>query len=113
MPTATTAGRRLGLPSMRADAIIFGSPTYMGTVAGSSEVRRRQRQTLDSPRRGRTKVFAGFSTMNGDKLLHPALPVHPGHAAGGIWVGTGLMPSIQAQRNDVNCIGSSLQRRDD
>jgi len=57
------------------------------------------------------KVFAGFTnsaTMNGDKLstLHYLFTL--AMQQGGIWVGTGMMPSNTkaAQRNDVNYVGS-------
>ena len=56
-------------------------------------------------------MFAGFTnsaTMNGDKLstLHYLFTLAMQH--GGVWVGTGMMPSNAkaAQRNDVNYVGS-------
>ena len=57
------------------------------------------------------KLFAGFTnsaTMNGDKLstLHYLFTLAMQH--GGLWVGTGMMPTNTkaAQRNDVNYVGS-------
>jgi multimeric flavodoxin WrbA len=57
------------------------------------------------------KVFGGFTnsaSMNGDKLstLHYLFTLAMQH--GGVWVGTGMLPSNKksAQRNDVNYLGS-------
>jgi multimeric flavodoxin WrbA len=65
-----------------------------------------------SSQQWKDKIFAGFTnsaTMNGDKLstLHYLFTLAMQH--GGIWVGTGLMPSNTkaAQRNDLNYVGSS------
>jgi NAD(P)H dehydrogenase (quinone) len=94
-----------------ADAIIMGSPTYMGSVSWQfKKVCRRLQQALVHPGL-EDKVFAGFTnsaTMNGDKLstLHYLFTL--AMQQGGIWVGTGLMPSNSkaAQRDDVNYVGS-------
>jgi multimeric flavodoxin WrbA len=57
------------------------------------------------------KVFGGFTnsaTMNGDKhsTIHYFITLSMQH--GGVWVGTGLMPSNAkaAKRDDVNYVGS-------
>jgi NAD(P)H dehydrogenase (quinone) len=94
-----------------ADAIIMGSPTYMGTVSWQFK---KFADTSSKPwysQQWKDKVFAGFTnsaTMNGDKLstLHYLFTLAMQHS--GIWVGSGLMPSNakSAQRNDVNYIGS-------
>jgi len=94
-----------------ADAIIFGSPTYMGTVTWQFK------KFLDASSKPwftqawKNKIAAGFTnsaTMNGDKLstLHYLFTLSMQHSM--IWVGTGLMPSNSkaAQRNDVNYVGS-------
>lgn len=96
----------------QADAIIMGSPTYMGTVSWQFK---KFADASSKPWFGqewKDKVFAGFTnsaTMNGDKLstLHYLFTLAMQHS--GIWVGTGLMPSNAkaAQRNDVNYVGSS------
>ncbi|MCX7742500.1 MAG: flavodoxin family protein, partial [Tepidimonas sp.] len=95
-----------------ADAIVMGSPTYMGSVSwqfkkfADASSKRWFAQTW------KDKLFAGFTnsaTMNGDKLstLHYLFTLAMQH--GGIWVGTGMLPSNTkaAQRNDVNYVGSS------
>jgi NAD(P)H dehydrogenase (quinone) len=94
-----------------ADAIVMGSPTYMGNVSWQfkkfADASSKRWFTQD----WKDKVFAGFTnsaSMNGDKLstLHYLFTLAMQHA--GIWVGTGLMPSNTkaAQRNDVNYVAS-------
>lgn len=94
-----------------ADAIIMGSPTYMGSVSWQFK---KFADATSKPWFGqqwKDKVFAGFTnsaSMNGDKLstLHYLFTLAMQHS--GIWVGTGLMPSNAkaAQRNDVNFLAS-------
>jgi len=95
-----------------ADAIIMGSPTYMGNVSWQFKKFADASSKPWSSQQWKDKVFAGFTnsaTMNGDKLstLHYLFTLAMQH--GGIWVGTGLMPSNTkaAQRNDLNYVGSS------
>ena len=94
-----------------ADAIIMGSPTYMGTVSWQFKKFADLSSKPWFTQQWKDKIFAGFTnsaSMNGDKLstLHYLFTLSMQH--GGIWVGTGLMPSSSkaAQRNDVNYVGS-------
>lgn len=94
-----------------ADAIILGSPTYMGSVSWQFKKFADASSKAWMAQKWRDKIFAGFTnsaTMNGDKLstLHYLFTLAMQHS--GIWVGTGLMPSNakSAQRNDVNYVGS-------
>ena len=94
-----------------ADAIIMGSPTYMGTVSWQFKKFADASSKAWFTQAWKNKVFAGFTnsaTMNGDKLstLHYLFTLSMQHS--GIWVGTGLMPSNSkaAQRNDINYVGS-------
>jgi multimeric flavodoxin WrbA len=94
-----------------ADAIIMGSPTYMGTVSWQFKKFADASSKPWFSQKWKDKVFAGFTnsaTMNGDKLstLHYLFTLAMQHS--GVWVGTGLMPSNAkaAQRNDVNYLGS-------
>jgi len=94
-----------------ADAIIFGSPTYMGTVSWQFKKFADASSKQWFGQTWKDKVFAGFTnsaTMNGDKLstLHYLFTLAMQHS--GIWVGTGTMPSNTkaAQRNDINFVGS-------
>lgn len=94
-----------------ADAIILGSPTYMGSVSWQFKKFADASSKAWMAQKWKDKIFAGFTnsaTMNGDKLstLHYLFTLAMQHS--GIWVGTGLMPSNakSAQRNDVNYVGS-------
>ena len=94
-----------------ADAIIMGSPTYMGSVSWQFKKFADASSKPWFSQAWKDKVFAGFTnsaTMNGDKLstLHYLFTL--AMQQGGIWVGTGLMPSNSkaAQRNDINYVGS-------
>ncbi len=94
-----------------ADAIIMGSPTYMGTVSWQFKKFADASSKAWFTQAWKDKVFAGFTnsaTMNGDKLstLHYLFTLAMQHS--GIWVGTGMMPSNAkaAQRNDLNYVGS-------
>jgi NAD(P)H dehydrogenase (quinone) len=94
-----------------ADAIIMGSPTYMGSVSWQFKKFADASSKPWFTQKWKDKLFAGFTnsaTMNGDKLstLHYLFTLAMQHS--GVWVGTGLMPanSKAAQRNDVNYVGS-------
>jgi multimeric flavodoxin WrbA len=94
-----------------ADAIIMGSPTYMGTVSWQFKKFADASSKPWFTQKWKDKLFAGFTnsaTMNGDKLstLHYLFTLAMQHS--GVWVGTGLMPSNSkaAQRNDINYVGS-------
>ena len=93
------------------DAIVFGSPTYMGSASWQfkkfADATSKPWFTQD----WRDKLFAGFTnsaTMNGDKhsTLQWMMTLAMQHS--GFWVGSGLMPSNRkaSQRNDVNYVGS-------
>ena len=95
-----------------ADAIIMGSPTYMGSVSWQFKKFADASSKPWFSQAWKDKIFAGFTnsaTMNGDKhsTLHYLITLAMQHS--GIWVGTGMMPSNTkaAQRNDVNYVGSS------
>ena len=94
-----------------ADAIIMGSPTYMGTVTWQFKKFADASSKAWFTQAWKDKVFAGFTnsaTMNGDKhsTLHYLFTLAMQQS--GIWVGTGMMPSNTkaAQRNDINYVGS-------
>ena len=95
-----------------ADAIVFGSPTYMGSVSWQFK---KFADASSKPWYGqqwKNKLAAGFTnsaSMNGDKLstLHYLFTLSQQH--GMLWIGTGMMPSNakSARRDDVNYMGSS------
>ncbi|MCH8620928.1 flavodoxin family protein [Undibacterium sp. TS12] len=94
-----------------ADAIVFGSPTYMGTVSWQFKKFADASSKPWYSQVWKDKIAAGFTnsaSMNGDKLstLHYLFTLSQQHSM--IWVGTGLMPanSKAAQRNDINYVAS-------
>ena len=94
-----------------AKTIVFGSPTYMGSVSWQFKKFADASSKPWFTQVWKDKLAAGFTnsaTLNGDKLstLHYLFTLAMQHS--GIWVGTGMMPSNTkaAQRNDVNYVGS-------
>lgn len=95
-----------------ADAIIMGSPTYMGTVTWQFKKFADASSKAWFTQAWKDKIFAGFTnsaTMNGDKHSTLQYLFTLAMQQSGIWVGTGMMPSNSkaAQRNDINFVGSS------
>ncbi|MEY2777891.1 MAG: hypothetical protein RLY30_1989 [Pseudomonadota bacterium] len=94
-----------------AQAIIFGSPTYMGMASWQFKKFADASSKAWFTQKWKDKLFGGFTnsaTMNGDKhsTIHYFITLAMQH--GGVWVGTGLMPSNAkaAKRDDVNYVGS-------
>lgn len=94
-----------------ADAIIFGSPTYMG---GPSWQFKKFADASSKPwftQSWKDKLFAGFTNsgaVNGDKFSTMQYFMTLAMQHGGLWVGLDTLPSNKksAQRNDINWIGS-------
>ncbi len=94
-----------------ADAIVMGSPTYMGSVSWQFKKFADASSKVWFTQGWKDKLFAGFTnsaSMNGDKLstLHYLFTLAMQHS--GVWVGTGMMPSNKksADRNDLNYVAS-------
>ena len=94
-----------------AKMIVFGSPTYMGSVSWQFK---KFADASSKPWFGQAwkdKLFAGFTnsaSINGDKhsTLHYFITL--AMQQGGVWVGSGMMPanSKAAKRDDINYLGS-------
>ena len=94
-----------------ADVIVFGSPTYMGSVSWQFKKFADASSKAWFTQAWKNKLVTGFTnsaTMNGDKLstLHYMFTLSQQHSM--IWFGTGLMPSNTrgAKRDDVNYLVS-------
>ncbi len=94
-----------------ADAIVFGSPTYMGSVSWQFKKFADASSKPWYARAWQNKIAAAFTnsaSINGDKLatLQSLNTLAMQH--GMVWVGTGMMPSNTkaAQRNDLNWLAS-------
>jgi NAD(P)H dehydrogenase (quinone) len=95
-----------------ADAIIFGSPTYMGGVSWQFKKFADASSKQWYAQAWKDKLFGGFTAsanMNGEKqsTLHYLMTLAMQH--GGVWVGTGLHHNTlkTSQRTDVNYLASS------
>ena len=94
------------------DAIILGSPTYMGSVSWQFKKFADASSKPWSTQAWKDKIFGGFtasSNVNGDKhsTLHYLMTLAMQH--GGIWVGTGqnYNNTKASQRSDINYLASS------
>lgn len=94
-----------------ADAIVLGSPTYMGSVSWQFKRFMDASSGAWTHQRWKDKLAAGFTNsagINGDKLstLNGLFTFSQQH--GMLWVGTGLMPANTkaSTRNDVNYLAS-------
>jgi multimeric flavodoxin WrbA len=95
-----------------ADAIVFGSPTYMGGPSWQFKKFADASSKAWFTQAWRNKLFAGFTnsaSTTGDKASTMAYFTTLAMQHGGLWVGTGMMPanSKAATRNDVNWIGAA------
>jgi NAD(P)H dehydrogenase (quinone) len=95
-----------------ADAIIFGSPTYMGSVSGPFKTWMDGTSKVWGKWNG--KLAAGFTnsaSQSGDKLNTLVQLSVFAAQHGMIWVGLGLMPGNNNSKgsvNDLNRLGSFL-----
>ncbi|PZU85560.1 MAG: NADPH-dependent FMN reductase [Chelatococcus sp.] len=96
-----------------ADGIIFGSPTYMGTVSWQfkkfADASSKPWYTMD----WKGKVAAGFTnsaTLNGDKFSTIAYLATLAAQHKMLWTGTGMHPSNAkaSTRDDLNNLGGYL-----
>jgi len=96
-----------------AKAIIFGAPTYMGSVPWQFKKFADATSKKWFTREWQDKVFAGFTnsaSFNGDKQVTLIYLQTLASQHGGIWVSLGLSPSNTkaATRGDVNNLGGSV-----
>jgi len=98
----------------RADAIIFGTPTYMGSVSAKFKTFMDASSKIWFAQGWKDKIAAGFtnsSSQSGDKLnTLISLAIFAGQH-NMIWVGTGMMPgnnSSTGSINDLNRLGSFM-----
>ncbi|GAA3614087.1 flavodoxin family protein [Gibbsiella greigii] len=96
-----------------ADAIIFGSPTYMGGPSWQFKKFADASSKAWFTGKWKDKVFGGFTnsaSLNGDKQVTLIALQTLASQHGGLWVSLGLMPANTkaAQRTDVNNLGGSV-----
>jgi NAD(P)H dehydrogenase (quinone) len=93
-----------------ADAIIFGSPTYMGGVSWQFKKFAEASSKIWYVQGWKDKLFAGFTnsaTMNGDKEATLTYLWHLGMQHSGLWVSIGIKPANDkaAKRDSINYVG--------
>lgn len=96
-----------------ADAIVFGTPTYMGGPSWQFKKFADASSKAWFGRAWQDKVFGGFTnsaSMNGDKVATLIQLQTLASQHGGLWVSLGLLPAntLAATRNDVNNLGGSV-----
>jgi multimeric flavodoxin WrbA len=97
----------------QADAIIFGTPTYMGSAAWQFKKFADASSKAWFTRAWADKVFGGFTnsaSLNGDKAVTLISLQTLASQHGGIWVSLGMLPAnnLAATRSDVNNLGGSV-----
>ena len=97
----------------QADAIIMGSPTYMGNVSWQFKKFADASSKAWFTRAWSDKLFAGFTnsaSLNGDKQVTLQTLQTLASQHGGIWISLGLPPSNSkaATRADLNNLGGSV-----
>ena len=97
----------------QADTLVFGSPTYMGTVSAEFKKFMEATGKFWYAQTWKDKLAAGFtnsSTLNGDKLntLQQLSLFSAQHSM--IWVSTGILPKFEKdqQLNEPNGLASYL-----
>lgn len=97
-----------------ADAIIFGSPTYMGSVSAPFKAFMDASSKVWAEQGWKDKLAAGFTnsaSYSGDKLNSLVQMTVYAAQQGMIWVSLGMLPgnnSSQGSAEDLNRIGSYL-----
>jgi NAD(P)H dehydrogenase (quinone) len=103
------------LPELNAaDAIIFGTPTYMGSASAPFKAFMDSTSVIFAGSGWRDKLAAGFTNSaayNGDKLNTLTQLAIFAAQHGMIWITLGLPPgnnSTQGSNDDLNRLGASL-----
>jgi multimeric flavodoxin WrbA len=98
----------------KADAIIFGSPTYMGSVSAQFKTFMDESSKVWMNQGWKDKIAAGFTisaSQSGDKLNTLVQMSVFAAQHGMVWVGLGEMPgnnSSEGSPEDINRIGSYI-----
>ncbi|WP_280155839.1 flavodoxin family protein [Piscinibacter sp. XHJ-5] len=94
-----------------ADAIVFGSPTYIGNVSWQFKKFIDESSKVWAAMGWKDKLAAGFTNsagMNGDKASTLGVLFTMAQQHGMLWVGTGMMPSNNksSKRDDLNYVAT-------
>jgi NAD(P)H dehydrogenase (quinone) len=97
-----------------ADAIIFGAPTYMGSVSAPFKAFMDASSKVWFTQGWKNKLGAGFTnsaSQSGDKLNSLVQLAIFGAQQGMLWVSAGMMPGNNSSKgsvNDLNRLGSYI-----
>ena len=96
-----------------AQAIVMGSPTYMGNVSWQFKKFADASSKRWFTRAWQDKFFAGFSvsaSLSGDKGMTLAYLQTLASQHGGLWISLGMAPAnaLASTRNDINNLGGSV-----
>jgi multimeric flavodoxin WrbA len=97
-----------------ADAIVFGAPTYMGSVSAPFKAFMDASSKLWIPRGWQNKLAAGFTnsaSQSGDKLNSLVQLAIFAAQHGMVWVGLNMLPgnnSSKGSPDDLNRLGSFI-----
>jgi NAD(P)H dehydrogenase (quinone) len=89
----------------QADAIIFGAPTYMGSVSAPFKAFMDASSKVWFEQKWKNKIAAGFTnsgSQSGDKLNSLLQLAVFAAQHGMIWVGLGLLPGNNSSKGSVN-----------
>lgn len=94
-----------------ADAIVFGTPTYMGSVSWQFKKFADASSKVWAVQGWKNKLAAGFTnsaSVNGDKQSTLYALFTLAQQQGMLWVGTGMLPSNMkaSRRDDINYLSS-------
>ncbi|MBF0169153.1 MAG: flavodoxin family protein [Alphaproteobacteria bacterium] len=98
----------------KADALIFGAPTYMGSLSAPFKAFMDASSKVWFGMGWKDKIAAGFTnsaSQSGDKLNSLIQLAVFAAQHGMVWVGTGLMPGNNSSKGsveDINRLGSFL-----
>lgn len=95
----------------KSDAIIFGAPTYMGSLSGPFKMFIDTTSKIFFAQKWKNKVAGGFTNsggLSGDKLSSILELVVLAGQHGMIWVSPGILPESPYAPENINRLGSYL-----
>lgn len=93
----------------KSDAIVFGAPTYMGSLSGPFKIFIDQTSKIFFEQKWKNKLAGGFTNsggLSGDKLSSIVQLVVLAGQHGMVWVTPGLLPEAPYAPENVNRLGS-------
>ncbi len=95
----------------KSDAIIFGAPTYMGSLSGPFKMFIDTTSKIFFEQKWKNKIAGGFTNsggLSGDKLSSMLELVILAGQHGMIWVSPGILPESPYAPENINRLGSYL-----